>query len=161
MRNYSHLANPVVWRKIKDYCRYQPRTHQEVRQKLYGWKCRKTEVEILLAELISEGLVNESHFAETYARERFRINGWGKRKVEHELQKKQISPFCIRQALAQADPVQYEKELHRLADKKWLSLQGKGGHRLVRQKKTADYLIRKGYEPKSVWERVRALGARP
>jgi hypothetical protein len=42
-----------------------------------------------------------------------------------------------------------------------LSLLGKGGHRLVRQKKAADYLIHKGYEPKNVWERVRALVAGP
>jgi regulatory protein len=128
-----------------------------VRRKLYDWKLRKDTVETLLAALIEERLVNESHYAASYAGERFRINGWGKNKVRVELKKRQISPYCIREALAAVDPVQYEKELRRLADKKWASFQGKGLHPSRRAKKVADFLIRKGYEPGTVWNVVREL----
>ncbi len=157
MDTYLISANQVVFRKIKDYCRYHPRTHQQVRMKLYGWKLTKNTVETLLAALIEESLVNESNYATAYAGERFRINRWGKNKVRHELKKRQISPYCIREALAEVDPVQYEKELRRLADKKWASFQGKGLHPLRRAKKTADFLIRKGYEPGTVWNLIREL----
>jgi regulatory protein len=157
MDSYLISAIQVVFRKIKDYCRYQPRTHQQVRRKLYAWKLAKNTVETLLAALIEERLVNESHYATTYAGERFRINGWGKNKVRVELRKRQISPYCIREALAAVDAVQYEKELMRLADKKWSSFQGKGLHPFRRAKKTADFLIRKGYEPNTVWNLVREL----
>jgi regulatory protein len=157
MDNYLISANQVVFRKIKDYCRYQPRTHQQVRRKLYDWKLKRNTVETLLAALIEERLVNESHYAISYAGERFRINGWGKNKVQAELRKRQISPYCIREALASVDPEQYEKELRRLADKKWASFQGKRVHPLRRAKRTADYLIRKGYESGTVWNLVREL----
>src|SRR5580698_10546212 len=110
MDTYLIAANQVVFRKIKDYCRYQPRTHQQVRQKLYGWKLTKNTVERLLAALIEEGLVNESHYASAYAGERVRINKWVKRKVQQELKKRQISPYCIRHALAEVDSGEYEKE---------------------------------------------------
>jgi len=157
MDNYLISANQVVFRKIKDYCRYQPRTHQQVRRKLYDWKLRKDTVETLLAALIEERLVNESHYATNYAGERFRINRWGKNKVRSELIKRQISPYCIREALADVDPVQYDKELRRLADKKWASFQGKGLHPSRRAKKAADFLIRKGYESGAVWNLIREL----
>jgi len=155
MDTYLISANQVVFRKIKDYCRYQPRTHQQVRMKLYGWKLTKNTVETLLAALIEEGLVNESHYATIYAGERVRINKWGKKKVEEELKKRQISPYCIRQALAEVDSAQYEKEFRRLADKKWSSFRGKGLHPFRRAKKTADFLMGKGYEPEAVWRLIR------
>ena len=157
MDKYLLAANQVVLTKIKGYCCYQPRTHQQVRQKLYGWKLKKNVVETILASLIEEGLVNESRFATSYAIERFRINGWGRKKVEHELKKRQISPYCIRRAMAHTDPEEYEKELHNQAEKKWLSLQGKGLHPMMRMKKTANYLIGKGYESGAVWFLVRDL----
>jgi len=125
--------------------------------KLYGWKLTKNMVETLLAALIEEGLVNESHYATHYASERVRINKWGKKKVQRGLMKRQISPYCIRQALAQVDPGGYEKEFRRLADKKWCSFQGKGLHPFRRAKKTADFLIGKGYEPEAVWRLIREL----
>lgn len=157
MDNYLIAANRATFRKIRDYCLYQSRTHQQVRMKLYGWDLPKNVVENMLAALIEAELVNEGRFATTYAGERFRINGWGKSKVRQELQKRQISPYCIRQALAQVDTVQYEKELRRLADKKWSSLQGQGLRPCIRAKKTVDFLIGKGYEPGAVWNLVRDL----
>jgi regulatory protein len=157
MDTYLIAANQVVFRKIKDYCRYQPRTHQQVRMKLYGWKLTKNTVETLLAALIEERLVNESHYATVYAGERLRINRWGKNKVQHELKKRQISPYCICEALSKVDPAQYEKELRRLADKKWCSFHGKGLHPFRRAKKTADFLMGKGYEPEAVWKLIRGL----
>lgn len=154
---YLIAANQVVYRKIKDYCRYQLRTHQQVRQKLYGWRLGKNAVEALLAALIEEGLVNESHYAAAYASERVRINKWGKRKVQQGLKKRQISPYCIRQALAEVDSDEYEKEFRRLAERKWCSFQGKGLLPFRRAKKTADFLIGKGYEPEAVWRFIREL----
>jgi len=157
---YLIAANQVVWRKVKDYCRYQPRTHQQVRQKLYGWKLTKKAVETLLAALIEAELVNESRFAIAYAGERFRINRWGKNKVQQELKKRLISAYCIRDALAQVDPEQYEKELRPLAERKWSAFHGKGLHPCTRAKKTSDFLIGKGYEPGAAWNLIRELKTR-
>lgn len=154
---YLIAANQVVLRKIKDYCRYQPRTHQQVRQKLYGWTLAKNTVETLLAALIEEGLVNESRFAVSYAGDRVRVNRWGRNKVRMELWKRQISSYCIKEAIATVDPVHYEKEMRRLAAKKWASFQGKGLHPGVRAKRTANFLIGKGYEPNVVWKLIGEL----
>jgi regulatory protein len=154
---YLLAANQVIVHKIKNYCLYQPRTHQQVRQKLYNWKLAKNVVESILAALIEENLVSESRFATAYAGERFRINRWGKKKVEQELKKRQISPYCIRQAMAEVNPSEYEKELRRLAEKKWSSFHGKQLHLFMRAKKTAAYLIGKGYETGAVWDFVCAL----
>lgn len=155
--NYFIAANAVVFRKIKDYCRYQPRTHQQVRQKLYGWKLRKEVVEAMLAVLIETGQVSESRFSAAYAHDRFRIHQWGKNKVRNELQKRQISPYCIGQALSEVDNDQYAATLRQLAEKKWLLLQGSGRPTAILFRKTAEFLIRKGYESTAVWNLVRTL----
>ena len=154
---YFIAANRVVWQKIADFCRYQPRSHQQVRQKLYGWKLAKSVVEPMLAALIEAQLVSESNFATAYAGERFRINRWGKNKVRQALQKRQISPYCIARTIAAADPVQYEKDLQKLAEKKWSSFSGKGMHPCIRSKKTAAFLIGRGFESAVVWDIIRAF----
>jgi regulatory protein len=155
--SYFITANSVVFRKINDYCRYQPRTHQQVRDKLYGWKLRKNVVEALLAALIEAGLVSESRFATAYAHDRYSIYQWGRNKVRKELQKRGVSSYCIDQALTQVGEEQYEETLRRLGERKWSALHGRGLHPGVRMKKTADFLIGKGYKPSVVWRLVREL----
>jgi regulatory protein len=155
--SYWIKANQVVWRRIQDYCRYQPRSHQQVRQKLYAFKLAKAAVETILAALIEMQLVNESRFATAYAGERFRVSQWGRNKVRQALIKRQISPYCIGQAMAEVDLAQYDKDLQRLAEKKWSAFAGKGVHPSIRAKRTAAFLIGRGFEAADVWNVVQRL----
>jgi SOS response regulatory protein OraA/RecX len=49
--------------KIRHYCAFQERTHQEVKQKLSGYGLSWSVANELLSKLIEEGFLNEERFA--------------------------------------------------------------------------------------------------
>ncbi len=61
-------------------------------------------------------------FARNYARGKFRIKNWGKRKIVYELKLLQISDYCIKKGLEEIDPEEYEITLAKLGHQKWVEL---------------------------------------
>ena len=57
----------------------------------------------LVAELMADGYLSEERFARAYARGKFRIKGWGPRKIAQGLQAKRVSSACIALGLAELD----------------------------------------------------------
>ena len=131
--------------KAKHYCAYQERSHAEVKEKLYGLKLRTPDVEMILSQLIEENYLNEERYARQFAGGKFRMKKWGRVKIVHELKQKRVSPYNIRQALEEIDEEEYRKVLRKLAESKWALL--KKDQHIVRQVKTQQYLLRKGFEP--------------
>jgi regulatory protein len=148
MLQRKHLTKEQALQKIKHYTAYQERSHNEVKEKLYSYALRKTDVEEIISTLISENFLNEERFAVQYASGKFRIKHWGRIKIKYELQQKRISFYCIKKAIAAIDEKEYSSTLKKLAEKKWLTL--KGEQYLSRHAKTQTYLMQKGYEPNLV-----------
>src|SRR4029077_14456163 len=132
--------------KLKHYCGYQERSHQEVKQKLYSLGLMKKEVEELISRLIEEGYLNEERFATLFASGKLRIKGWGKQKIRFELRQRGISEFCITKALKSLDESEYITGFSRQAAKKWHLLQSERSI-FVKKNKWQQYLQQKGFEP--------------
>ncbi len=148
MLQTKRLTPEQAYQKLKQFCGYQERCHQETKEKLYSYGLYKKDVQILLSNLIEENFLNEERFSEAFAGGKFRIKNWGKKKIEYELKQKQVSSYCITKALKTIDEEEYIRTLTKLAEKKWVSL--KGEHYLTRQTKTTVYLLQKGYEQKLI-----------
>jgi len=103
--------------KMQKFCAYQERCMQDVRSKLYQFGIKNSEAEFVIAELISEKYINEERFAKTFARGKFRINRWGKVKIEVALKQKNISPFCIKKGLQEISSSEYSKTIQLLIKK--------------------------------------------
>lgn len=131
--------------KIRHYCAYQERSHQEVKEKLYSFGLRKSEVEELLSALIEDDYLNESRYAEQFAGGKFRMKKWGRVKIIYELKQKQVSSYNIKKAMLAIEEETYLAVLQKLANEKWASL--KQEQYINRQAKTTQYLLQKGYEP--------------
>ncbi len=140
----KYLTKEQALQKLKHYCAYQERCHQEVKEKLYNLGVWKKEHDEIMATLIEENYLNEERFAIAFAGGRFRIKQWGRVKIKYELKQKQVSEYCIKKALKQIDVEEYLKVLTKLAKAKYAAL--KADQYLVRKKKTMDYLVGKGYE---------------
>ena len=150
------LSKEQALQKVRHYCAYQERCHSEVREKLYSFGLRKTDVEDALSTLIEENYLNEERFAGLFAGGHFRTKQWGRIRIRYELKQKQVGDYCIRKALAVIDEVTYEETLAGLARKKWDSLTGESD-RFVRQRKVQSYLLQKGYEPDYVTRALASL----
>ena len=96
------------------YCAYQERSHAEVKEKLYSFGLRSSEVDELMARLIGDNFLNEERFAIAYAGGKFRMKQWGRQKIRHALKAKGISDYCIRKGLASIDVGDYERVLEKL-----------------------------------------------
>lgn len=136
--------------KIRDWCAYQERCQQEVRDKLYNYGLKTDEVENMIAQLVSENFINEERFAIAFAGGKFRIKKWGRIKIKQELKAKRVSDYCIRKGLAVIDNTEYINTL-----KKVLALKGKSiteKNALKKKQKLVRYALSKGYEQDIVFD---------
>jgi regulatory protein len=141
---------------IYRYCNYQDRSHQEVKDKLYELGSYPEEVNLLISELIEEGLLNEERFACAFARGRFRIKHWGRVKIVQHLKRHRISEYLIKKALKEIDPSEYYATAERLAEKKWESLRAETNS-YSKKAKVYRYLQQKGYESGTINEILKGV----
>ncbi len=144
----KQLTKEQALQKLKHYCGYQERCHSEVRQKLYDLGIWKKDHDEIIAVLIEENYLNEERFAIAFAGGKFRIKQWGRVKIRHELKQRQVSEYSIKQALKRIDEKEYLGTLKKITAEKYAAL--KNEQYLVRKKKTADYLVIKGFEAELV-----------
>ena len=149
------LTKEQVLQKLRFYCRYQQRCESEIRQKLFELGVNKKDHDALTIELIKENFVNEERFAVAFASGRFKMKQWGRRKIQKGLKEKRVSDEIAEKALGQINKEEYMTVLNRLAEERYASL--KHEQYLVRQKKTMDYLIQKGYEVDLIKEALNDL----
>ena len=119
----SRSTNPdVALQKMRKYCAYQERCHQEVRHKLIALGMRGDTLEKIVGQLIEEGFLDEERFARSFARGKFRTKGWGKQKISQELKQRQIGSYLLNKALDEIEEGEYRASLQNLLEKKQLSL---------------------------------------
>lgn len=136
--------------KIEDWCAYQERCQQEVRDKLFNYGLKSHEVENLISQLISDNFINEERFAVAYSGGKFRIKKWGRIKIKMGLKAKRLSDYCIRKGLAEINDKEYRLTLQKLLEKKGRTLSEKNPIR--RKYKLLRYAASKGYEQELVME---------
>lgn len=66
--------------KLANFCAYQERSQQEVREKLLKMGISADDTEDVIAFLIAENFLNEERFAIAYAGGKFRVKHWGNSK---------------------------------------------------------------------------------
>ncbi len=140
----ERLGKETARDKITYYCKYQERSHKEVKEKLYSMGLYKSDVEELMSWLIENDFLNEERFAEALVRGKFRMKHWGKVKIRQALQQRDVSNYNIKKSLSTINNDDYLQTLHKIAKTKWSSL--KETNVFIKRKKVTQYLLQKGYE---------------
>jgi len=131
--------------KMASFCAYQERCQAEVRAKLTSeYDLNPDEIEFIIAELISQGFINEERFAKIYAGSKFRVKKWGKLKIRQALKQFQLTNYCIEKGLAEIADEDYETTLRELLTKK--SKQTTETNPIKKKQKLLQYALSKGYE---------------
>lgn len=136
--------------RAADFCAYQERSQQEVRDKLYEYGLHQEEVEEVLSQLIVEGFINEERFAKAYVGGKFRMKKWGRIKILQGLKQHRISEYCLKQGLKEIDEEVYRSVLLESLEKKSASVKAQNDYE--RKNKLARFAIGRGFEPALVWE---------
>jgi len=130
--------------KAENYCAYQERSQQEVRDKLYEWGLHKAAVENIISNLIGNNFLNEERFSKAYAMGKFRQKGWGKVKIKQGLKFKQVPDVLIKKALLTIPGDDYIQMLEKVLTKKNNVLNEKDPYK--RKYKLQQYAMGRGYE---------------
>ncbi|PIB30900.1 recombinase RecX [Maribacter sp. 4U21] len=142
-------------KKLESYCAYQDRCHKEVISKLKQMGMIPVAIDQIVTQLIQENYLNEERFAKSFARGKFNIKKWGKKRIVTELKQRDISKYNINTALKEITEVDYIKTLDALARKRLLQLNE--SNKLKKRKKLADYLLYRGWESHLVYEKMKEL----
>ncbi|NGX82974.1 regulatory protein RecX [Aequorivita sp. KMM 9714] len=143
-------------RRLERYCAYQERCHKEVQQKLYEMRMIPLAIDEIIDHLLRHNFLNETRFAQTFARGKFRTKKWGRNRIVNELKMRQISKFNIKIALKEIPDVDYYKTFETLAEKRIKQLESETNIQKKR-KKLADYLFYRGWEPELVYAKINEI----
>lgn len=130
--------------KAEQFCAYQERSQQEVRDKLYELGMYPTGVESVISQLITGNFLNEERFAKAYAQGKFRMNGWGRIKIKQGLKFKKVPEKLINKALQLLDGDEYLNVLQKILDKKQRQLHETDAFK--RRYKLQQYAMSRGFE---------------
>ncbi|HMN88995.1 MAG TPA: regulatory protein RecX [Saprospiraceae bacterium] len=144
------LSPIAALQKLQRYCAYQERSHQEVRGKLLDLGIYGDTLEEIMAQLIADNFLNEERYARAYARGKFRMKQWGRRRIEQELQARKVSAYSIGKAMEEIPAAAYEATLLAILQKQKVKVAETDA--FAQHHKIAQYAIRKGFEPELVWQ---------
>jgi regulatory protein len=149
------IDQQAAYAKAEHYCAYQERSQQEVRDKLYEWELKPTEVENIISRLIENNYLNEERFAKAYVRGKFNQKGWGRIKIKQGLKQKRVPEGLIKKALLTIPDDDYIKTLQDTVTKKAATLTEK--HHLKRRYKLQQYALGRGFEADLIWDVLKDL----
>ncbi len=130
--------------KAEQFCAYQERSQQEVRDKLYDMGMYPDGVERVISQLITGNFLNEERFAKAYAQGKFRMKGWGRIKIKQGLKLKRVPDKLISKALQLIDGDEYLSVLQKILDKK--QSQTTESDAFKRRYKLQQYAMSRGFE---------------
>ncbi|MEL6812554.1 MAG: regulatory protein RecX [Bacteroidota bacterium] len=159
MQNQKSYTVTEAKARLERYCAYQERCHKEVKQKLKEMRMIPEAIDLIIHGLLQENYLNETRFAQAFARGKFRTKKWGKNRIVRELKMRDISKYNIALALKEIPESEYLTTLDELALKRLQQLD-KEKDLQKKRKKLADYLLYRGWESSMVWEKVKQLISR-
>ncbi len=139
----KYLSDDDALDRLKKYCAYQERCHQEVKTKMFELGVYGDIQDEIISDLISENYLNETRFATSYVRGKFRFKKWSKGKIRMELKRRKISAYNMKKGFEEIDEEEYEDNIQRLLIKKKRTLTKEDT--FTAKRKLSNYMLQKGY----------------
>jgi len=151
----DNMMNEIALEKLRKYCAYQDRCHQEVRTKLISLKVYGDDLEEIITELIKDNFLNEERFAKSYARGKFRMKKWGRVKITQQLKLRKISAYCIKKAMEEIEEDVYRSTLFEILEKQ---IEKNSKHKLfIARDKAIKYAFSRGYETSLIYSIIKEI----
>jgi len=154
MKSGNFTVNEIEF-KLKQYCSYQDRCHNEVEKKLKTFDVISEVKEQIISNLISENYLNETRFCKSFVRGKFKIKNWGKRKITLELKNRKVSNYNLKEGLKEINEIDYLDKLETLFNKKLASLDHLS--LINKKKKILSFLLYRGWETNLIYEKLNQI----
>lgn len=136
-------------KKLEHYCAYQERCHKEVVEKLKQLGMIQIAIDTIVTKLIENNYLNETRFAQSFARGKFLIKKWGKSRIKRELKARQISDYNIKKGMKEINDTDYESTFYELFEKRKNEI----AHlpKSEQKRKLFSYLSYRGWEQQRIY----------
>ena len=155
MKNQNSYTVEEAIKALEHFCSYQERCHKEVERKLYDLKMIPEAKEKIILHLLQHNYLNEERYAKSFARGKFSIKNWGKRRIVNELKFKGVSSYNIKIALKEINDKDYINTLKKIAQKKAMLIKESNVYK--KRNKLSVFLISKGFETDLVYTVVKEI----
>lgn len=145
MINKKPISYEAARNKAENYCIKVERCRQEVRKKLSQWGTAPEDIEKILDKLIDDRFIDETRYARAFVRDKYRFNGWGRKKIEMSLKMKAVDSRDINEGLKEIDEQEYIDILERLLKNKKKSTKAESDYEL--NAKLMRFAAGRGFEP--------------
>ncbi|MGB2502493.1 MAG: regulatory protein RecX [Flavobacteriaceae bacterium] len=152
MQKQTSFTVQEAQKKLEHYCAYQERCHQEVVQKLKSLNMIPTAIDEIIGQLIINDYLNETRFAQSFARGKFRIKKWGKNRILRQLKFRGISDWNIKKGMAEIEADEYLNTFEALFSQLWKQFNHLGNSKC--QKKVFDRLQYRGWENELIYKAI-------
>ncbi len=126
----------------------------EIKKRLHRWGINTIDINHIIDELYRNRFLDEYRFASSYAKDKYRFNGWGTRKIRFYLKNYGINTDAIETGIDSIDQDEYKECLFNQLIKK------NSNHDLTNYEQRAkvfNHLKNRGYETELIWEAINKL----
>ena len=155
MPKNQSLTVAEAQKKLEQYCAYQERCHKEVADKLKELGMIPAAMDTIISQLIQDNYLNETRFAQSFARGKFRIKKWGKNRIVRELKLRHISDYNIKMGMKEISDRDYDGTFYQLFEKRKLEVAHLS--KLEQKKKIHSYLSYRGWEHPRIYNALNEL----
>ena len=138
-------GDDALFSRAAAYCSLAEHCRREVADKLRSWgETSEEEITQVLERLEAEGYLNEQRYAQAFANDKLRFQGWGRLKIRAALAQKGVANQAASEALSQLDEDMYNQVLQTLAEKKKRELRTEKNAYVLEQK-VMRFLVGRGF----------------
>ena len=99
----TELTPQEAYARLANYCAQAERSPSDLRRRMQRLELEEELQAELLTRLKAEGFVSGERFARAFVHDKHRFNGWGPRRLEHELRRHGIASSVIAAALEELE----------------------------------------------------------
>ena len=99
----TELSPQEAYARLASYCAQAERSPSDLRRRMQRLELAEELQAELLERLEREGFMSEERFARAFVHDKHRFNGWGPRRLEHELRRHGIASSVIATALEELE----------------------------------------------------------
>ena len=138
--------------KMQRLCSMREKCRHDVLEKLRGSGFSTEDAEWVVIKLEEDRFIDDTRYAGFFTRDKYKFNHWGRLKIRHALQVKNIEKDIIEDALSAIDEEEYISVMEGEAIKKNRTVKEEDSYR--RKVKLMQFLAGRGVEPNYVYEIV-------
>lgn len=129
-RKRKPMSEQQAFNQLATRCAAAEYCLDDMRRKMTAWELPEGAEERILQKLVQERFVDEQRYAAAFARDKFRYNRWGERRIALELERRHIASDTIQEALEQLDETEALKTLQALLQQKQKSTRGRNPYEI-------------------------------